>query len=382
MLISHPTALSRRAFLRKTGFALGVVHGVPRLIRAAAPDVEVSDLRVISRQPEFYHGWPTLTRRRNGQLMVVYSGGRESHVCPFGRVESMLSNDDGGSWTWPRVLFDGPIDDRDAGVVETSRGSLLVTTFSSLAYEDVSKGRNDPAWQAVNERLSAEERKAQLNQWMLRSEDGGVSWSTPYPSLVNSPHGPIELSDGQLLYPGKELWTGDRRVGVARSSDDGRSWQWLARIPVRAGDSEAEYHELHGVQAAGGRVIVHIRNHNPSNRGETLQTESTDGGMTWSTPHAIGVWGLPSFLMRLRDDRLLMTYGYRRKPFGNRARISADEGRTWSSEMVVSSDGVSGDLGYPSTVELKDGSLLSVWYERVSGNANAVLRQVRWRIRA
>ena len=50
--------------------------------------------------------------------------------------------------------------------------------------------------------------------------------------------------------------------------------------------------------------------------------------------------------------------------------------------MVVSSDGVSGDLGYPSTVELKDGSLLSVWYERVSGNANAVLRQVRWRIRA
>ena len=76
-------------------------------------------------------------------------------------------------------------------------------------------------------------------------------------------------------------------------------------------------------------MIVHIRNHNPSNRGETLQTESTDGGMTWSTPHAIGVWGLPSFLMRLRDDRLLMTYGYGRKPFGNRARISADEGRTW-----------------------------------------------------
>ncbi len=381
MLVSHPTALSRRAFLRKSGFALGFVRLAPGLVGAAAPDVEVSDLRVISRQPEFYHGWPTLTRRRNGQLMVVYSGGRESHVCPFGRVECIRSNDDGESWTWPRVLFDGPIDDRDAGILETSQGSLLVTSFSSLAYEDVSKGKDDPAWQAVNARMSAHERKAQLNQWILRSEDGGVSWSPPVPSLVNSPHGPIELSDGQLLYPGKELWTGDRRVGAARSTDDGRSWQWLARIPTREGDNEAEYHELHGVQAPSGRVIVHIRNHNPSDRGETLQTESTDGGVTWSMPHSIGVWGLPSFLMRLRDGRLLMTYGYRRIPFGNRARISTDEGRTWSSEMGVSSDGASGDLGYPSTVELKDGSLLSVWYERLSDNPHAVLRQARWRIK-
>ena len=34
----------------------------------------------------------------------------------------------------------------------------------------------------------------------------------------------------------------------------------------------------------------------------------------------MGVWGLPSHLLRLRDGRLLMTYGYRRAPFGNQAR--------------------------------------------------------------
>jgi hypothetical protein len=46
--------------------------------------------------------------------------------------------------------------------------------------------------------------------------------------------------------------------------------------------------------------------------------------------------------------------------------------------MVISGDGTSGDLGYPSTVELDDGSLLTVWYELMKGSPRAVLRQARW----
>ena len=42
--------------------------------------------------------------------------------------------------------------------------------------------------------------------WMIRSPDGGVTWSARYDCLVNSPHGPIQLSDGRLLYAGKSLW--------------------------------------------------------------------------------------------------------------------------------------------------------------------------------
>jgi hypothetical protein len=45
-------------------------------------------------------------------------------------------------------------------------------------------------------------------------------------------------------------------------------------------------------------------------------------------------------------------------------------------------DGASGDLGYPSTVELGDGSLLTVWYEALRGSPHAVLRQARWRLRS
>src|SRR4051794_32342228 len=74
---------------------------------------------IISQQPEFYHGWPTLARKQDGGLLVTYSGGRETHVCPFGRVEIIRSSDDGKTWSWPEVILDTPIDDRDAGVLET-----------------------------------------------------------------------------------------------------------------------------------------------------------------------------------------------------------------------------------------------------------------------
>jgi len=48
--------------------------------------------------------------------------------------------------------------------------------------------------------------------------------------------------------------------------------------------------------------------------------------------------------------------------------------------MLISADGTSGDLGYPSTVELADGTLLTVWYEAMAEPKLAVLRQATWRL--
>lgn len=385
--------LTRRTMIQSAA-ATGVI-GFAKIGHCSPPRIEILERRIISKSPGYYCGWPTLSRRSNGELLVVCSGGRESHVCPFGRVELIRSKDNGRTWTWPRTLLDGPIDDRDAGITETSRGSLLVTTFTSLAYEDytlkkvIDKQPGTPGawpedrlarWLSVHNRIGEDQRKKELGQWMIRSTDGGITWSSRYASIVNSPHGPVPVSGGRLLYAGKELWTGQKRVGVCQSVDDGQTWDWLSQIPTREGDDSSKYHELHMVEAPSGKLIVHLRNHNSKHAGETLQCESTDGGKSWSTPHAIGVWGLPSFLTRLRDGRLLMSYGYRRKPFGNQARLSADEGDSWSDPITISDDGAGGDLGYPSTVELSDGSLVSVWYELMKGTSAAVLRMAHWRL--
>lgn len=386
------TSTSRRAFLRDNlilaaGFS--TLH-VNTGRAATAPKATVLETRIISQLPQSYHGWSTIARRANGELWVTWSGGREAHICPFGQVQAMTSRDDGKTWTYPRVLLDGAIDDRDSGVIETAKGTLLVTTFTSLAYEPIlekqlAKPTWDPEklarWKAAHDRLTTEERKAELGEWLIRSTDGGKTWSNRIPTIANSPHGPIQLKDGRLLYPGKQLWTGDKRIGVAESKDDGQTWQWLADIPTRKGDIVPKgYHELHAVEAEDGTIIAQIRNHNDANKGETLQTESRDGGRTWSEPHSIGVWGLPSHLLKLRDGRLVMTYGHRRAPFGNQARISSDHGKTWSETILISGDGAGGDLGYPSTVELGDGTLLTVWYEALKGNPHAVLRQAHWKL--
>jgi len=360
----------------------------------SGPKAELLDTKVVSHLEHRYHGWPTLARRKSGELLLVCSGGREQHVCPFGRVELMRSHDGGESWTWPRIVMDGPIDDRDAGVLETAKGTLLVTTFTSLAYQPAlekaaarAQGQSGAwpeakleRWMAAHTRVDKKARKQALGVWMIRSTDGGVTWSGRYDCLVDSPHGPVQLSDGRLLYAGKDLWREGNRVGVCESTDDGKTWRWLAEISPREGDSHRNYHELHAVETADGRIVVQIRNHNKQNQRETLQCESADGGKTWSKPHAIGVWGLPSHLLRLEDDRLLMSYGHRRKPYGNQARISEDHGRTWSEPIIISGDGKGGDLGYPSTVQLEDGTLVTAWYEAMRGRPFAVLRQARWKL--
>ena len=164
----------------------------------------MSSVEAVSMRPNLYHGWPTMTRRRNGELLVVTSGGRESHVCPFGWVELMRSKDEGRTWSYPCVLLDSPVDDRDAGVLETAKGTLLVTTFTSVGYEArLAKAEGlkpgQPGawpeeklrrWQAAHQQIGTAEKEVLLGTWLLRSTDGGASWSAPYRSIVDGPMDP------------------------------------------------------------------------------------------------------------------------------------------------------------------------------------------------
>ena len=129
-----------------------------------------------------------------------------------------------------------------------------------------------------------------------------------------------------------------------------------------------------------GKLVGMIRHHGQPGDRVLWQTESVDGGKTWTQTRPTKIWGLPAHLIRLRDGRLLLTYGHRRKPFGQRARISDDGGKTWLAcgDIAIRDDAPNGDLGYPSTVQVGDGSLVTVWYEKMAASPYAVLRQARW----
>ncbi len=95
---------------------------------------------------------------------------------------------------------------------------------------------------------------------------------------------------------------------------------------------------------------------------------SDDNGSTWQhVARAVPDTGRgnPPSLVKLKDGRLVVTYGYRAEPYGIRARISKDEGKTWDDEVVLRSDGGTWDLGYTRTVQRPDGKLVTVYYYNV-----------------
>lgn len=353
----------------------------------------------VSRPSEGYCGWPTLARRSNGDLVAVYSGSRQQHVCPYGRVHFVCSSDEGKTWSDPVVVSSGPLDDRDAGIVEAANGDLVVVWFSSLAYErELQEGlrfaeklspeeRED--WERIRAATDDATRLRELGCWARTSADGGKTWGPRVATVVNSPHGPIRLRDGRLFYAGKfqEIGRiGERnspfslRIGAAESVDHGKSWSPLSEIPPMPGHTGGLYGELHAVEAADGRLIVQIRNNKEEPKNELLQTESFDGGRTWSEVHSTGVWGFPSHLLRLDDGRLMATYGHRRDPRGNRVVLSEDHGQTWSAPLSLTLGEDGADFGYPSTVQLDEETFYSIWYSRPAADRQARVRGVRWRL--
>lgn len=94
---------------------------------------------------------------------------------------------------------------------------------------------------------------------------------------------------------------------------------------------------------------------------------SDDAGLTWHficnpVAYTGEHHGKPAFLLKLKDGPLAMTYGFRSAPYGIRARLSSDEGKTWSAEMPLRTDGGTWDLGYTRTVQRPGGKLVTVYY--------------------
>ena len=186
------------------------------------------------------------------------------------------------------------------------------------------------------------------------------------------------------MYSG--LPEGEREsILLMESRDSGKSWSTLSEIAVPEGLSVKNLHEPHLAALPDGGLLGAIRvegEAEPVEGGTIYLCHSGDGGRTWSVPTATGLRGLPPHLLPRADGSVLCTYARRIPPFGIRAVILRDMGRSIREELVI--DEVSelqyaGDLGYPATVELDDGSYVTIYYRIVDGDGKPSIVYTKWK---
>ena len=97
---------------------------------------------------------------------------------------------------------------------------------------------------------------------------------------------------------------------------------------------------------------------------------SQDNGRSWSEPVRVTeAKEHPPDLVLLSDGTILLNFGVRHEPFSVQGMVSRDFGHTWLKTRLLYADDLPGtDIGYPSTVRLTNGKLITVYYRAGSKN--------------
>jgi hypothetical protein len=153
---------------------------------------------------------------------------------------------------------------------------------------------------------------------------------------------------------------------AARTQDGGKTWNfvgWIGPQPERAGYSimpttlRIDDHSLFSVIRRRGII-------DGEKQWWIESFLSPDNGVNWyqAMEPTVDNAGNPAHMIELQDGRWVLTYGFRRAPYGIRAKISEDKGKTWSGEIMLRDDGGEWDLGYPRTCQRADGNIVTAYY--------------------
>ena len=149
------------------------------------------------------------------------------------------------------------------------------------------------------------------------------------------------------------------RVMVVRTNDGAKTWHFVSYIgPEPNGNDYAIMPS--SVRLSSTSVLTAIRH---SHWIELWRSD--DDLKTWhfvNRPAPSTGMGNPPSMIRLRDGRIAITYGYRARPYGIHARLSSDDGQTWGPEIILRSNAGWWDIGYPRTVQRSDGKIVTIYY--------------------
>lgn len=344
----------------------------------------------VYKNQESYSCFPDITIAADGSLVVCFreagnfsvravEQGKYDHVDKNARIALCRSTDNGSSWEYMKLSsFDKERGEQDCSVQALSNGRLIMNFFQWWVVPEGEKERLPfPARQQYDKSWSDV-----MGPYVVFSEDHGRTWSSEKTSVPSDPlprggtaDAVVELGDGTLImgFYGADFGDNVCQAYSSISRDGGLTWGETALI-AEDPERSTSFEEPAICELDDGSLIAVLRAGEPGNYGYLHTAFSYDGGRSWGELTKTGMWGHPPCINRLHDGRLLCCYGYRQEPFGVRASLSEDGGKTWDTgaEIVIRDDGDSRDVGYPSTVQLSDGSLYTVYYIHGTDNVRYI----------
>jgi len=299
-----------------------------------------------------------IERTPGGRLWACWVAGGDSPKAFFVLT---TSDDQGESWSSPRLVLDSHADDLPVdrsilvGNLWTDPLGRLWLIFDQSM--DMFDGRAG-VWATVCENPDADNPKWSLPRRIWH----GVTLNKP--TVLSNGEWMLPISLDQR--PGFRMFKGCfqeldplRGANVFVSSDQGATWnrRGVVQFP------NPDWHEHMIVERKDGSLWMLART-----RKGIMQTTSTDGGKTWATPTEPANIRQPNarfHVRRMKSGRiLLIKHGDQIDAHKGRVQLSAwlseDEGHTWQGGLVI--DERKG-ISYPDGFQAPDGTIY-ISYDR------------------
>ena len=352
----------------------------------------------IYKNREKYCSFPSIVKVSQEHLIIVFRvAGLKSveaarnqevtHHDSDSSIALMESFDSGRSWDSSsfKIIYSPPthVGVNDPGLTILKNGDLILR----IALINVAKSneREILGSDILSHRVEHGLISSLKGNLLMKSNNLGKTWNQigmvenldTEPFCSREPI--IELEDGSFVL---SVYNGAPKKAdtsfILRSFDFGKTW---GDKTVIAQDPEFDkgqhyginYNETAVLNVGKGELLAMVRADSSFTTdsgeiikvggvGELIFTKSTDAGLSWYPLRASGVWGQPAHLIKISNGRILCTYGYRKSPLGVRGVVSSDLGETWSEPIIINENAPNWDLGYPSSVELDDGTIFTSYY--------------------
>ena len=360
--------------------------------------MQVLGHRTLYRDGE-YVAFPNMARLADGSIMCAFRHAKErqkefgsvTHVDPTAKDVFILSKDGGKTFSDAySVIVDDEMYSNQDPCITVLRSGRIIATYFRWALVPIGQGAatwGKELFEAYGRSLHGKYDCMSDGTTYRISDDNGKTWRQMPPL---SPDGflkgssvrgnIVELEDGTLLMPyyGVKHMGELSRVGLFRSDDQGESFYSYTEMAFDP-KCEKNFLEPNLFYTEGGRLIGLFRTqtdfHKPGVDFEETylnlhMSVSEDNGQTFGPVfEADTLWGSSPFhALRLKSGKVLVVYGYRRPPFGIRARLCNAELTDINDvpEIILRDDAPNGDLGYPHAIQLDDGTIMVSYY--ISGD--------------